>query len=369
MRKQNLQASVPAESSQRLATKNRIRLQRLCPTLLLAVTLTLFASFTVLPHRNQTESVSKMSSEDNDSTLSIIAWFNKNDTMTYWISEGNWKFEGTDTVKTLGVNTKVMVTVTDSTKNGYKMEYKFLKFSADTDVESKAQDFLQKTIQRLQDEVAGTTIKFRTNQEGKIIKYENLKEVEKRAKRVFDEIIQESSLMDSLASTGIKADALFRNMDAHELVQSYTEELEMLFQYHGYQFPLKETTLHEEATDTQYESDTYMSATVNPESYEYEVTVEINNYIPKEDLKQLLGGVIEVLIDKEDATALKKEMDTGFDEQVTEDAVRKEFLWMKYFPDGWPEEVISQQKTFVGHKGRLTQKYITWDYRSVGNPH
>ena len=363
MKKQNLQESAPAKTSRQSATKNRIGLQRLYPRLL-TVTLILFASFTTLPYYNQAEAAS---TEEENSALPIIAWFNERDTMTYWISESNWKFEGTDTVKTLGANTKVMITVTDSTKDGYQMEYKFLKFSTDTDAESKMQDFMQETIQRLQDEIVGTTIRFRTDEMGKIIQYDNLEEVEKQAKRVFDGIIQESSWMDKLNSTGIKADELFRNIDPGKLVQSYTEELEMLFQYHGYQFPLKETTLHEEATDTKYESDTYLSATIDPESYEYDIIIEINNYIPRKDIKQLLGGMVDMLMDEEDATAVKEDMNTGFDEQVTEDAVSKEILHMRYFPDGWPEEVISQQKIIIGNKGKMTQKHITWDERSVNN--
>lgn len=363
MKKQNLQESAPAKTSRQSATKNRIGLQRLYPRLL-TVTLILFASFTTLPYYNQAEAAS---TEEENSALPIIAWFNERDTMTYWISESNWKFEGTDTVKTLGANTKVMITVTDSTKEGYQMEYKFLKFSTDTDAESEMQNFMQETVQRLQDEIAGTTIRFRTDELGKIIQYDNLEEVEKQAKRVFDGIIQESSWMDKLNSTGIKADELFRNIDPSKLVQSYTEELEMLFQYHGYQFPLKETTLHEEATDTKYESDTYLSATIDPESYEYDIIIEINNYIPRKDIKQLLGGFVDMLMDKEDATTVKEDMNTGFDEQVTGDAVSKEILHMRYFPDGWPEEVISQQKIIIGNKGKMTQKYITWDERSVNN--
>ena len=364
MKKHNLQESVPAKTPQRSATQNRIGLPNLYSTRLWAICLILFASFTALPYCNQAKAAT---TEEEDSALPIVAWFNERDTMTYWISESNWKFEGTDTVKTLGANTKVMITVTDSTKEGYQMEYKFLKFSTDTDAESKMQDFMQETIQRLQDEIVGTTIRFRTDELGKIIQYDNLEEVEKQAKRVFDGIIQESSWMDKLNSTGIKADELFRNIDPSKLVQSYTEELEMLFQYHGYQFPLKETTLHEEATDTKYESDTYLSATIDPESYEYDIIIEINNYIPRKDIKQLLGGFVDMLMDKEDATTVKEDMDTGFDEQVTEDAVSKEFLHIKYFPDGWPQEVISQQKIIIGNKGKMTQKYITWDERSVRN--
>lgn len=61
-----------------------------------------------------------------DSTINIVGYFCKNDMLTYWITESEWKVAEGDTTRTGSVSTKVMLTVTDSTKNGYAMEYKFL---------------------------------------------------------------------------------------------------------------------------------------------------------------------------------------------------------------------------------------------------
>lgn len=35
--------------------------------------------------------------------------------------------------------------------------------------------------------------------------------------------------------------------------------------------------------------------------------------------------------------------------------------------DGWPQEVVSQNNISLGDRQKLKQKYITWDYRSVGH--
>ena len=41
-----------------------------------------------------------------DSMINVIGYFCKNDTIDYWISETEWKFNNGDTIKTAGVSTK-----------------------------------------------------------------------------------------------------------------------------------------------------------------------------------------------------------------------------------------------------------------------
>ena len=88
-------------------------------------------------------------------------------------------------------------------------------------------------------------------------------------------------------------------------------------------------------------------ANLDPETYEYELLFDVYSYIPREDLKS--------------------ELDAGFDEQVTEDAVNNSCFYLQYFPDGWPREVIYQEGVTIGDRGKLKQTYIEWDYRSVGH--
>ena len=89
--------------------------------------------------------------------------------------------------------------------------------------------------------------------------------------------------------------------------------------------------------------------------------------IPREDIKVLLGNLIEYFTDEESAKDVREGLDTEFDGQVTTDWVYNSYVRISYFNDGCPHEVVSQDNISLGDRQKLTQKYITWDYRSVGH--
>lgn len=302
-----------------------------------------------------------------DSAVAVIAWFNKRDTMTYWVNESTWEIDGKDTVKTAEAAMKVMLTVTDSTSKGYRMEYRFLEFAAGNAEDSEMRQLTQNVISKLQESTVGTAIRFRTDELGQITKYENLNEIRKQAKSVLEYTVSEMPFIDSLEAAGVDTRKLLKSIDTDAMVESYTEEIELMFQCHGGQFPAGEFSEHEDETDEQYASDTYMYVAENPDTYEYEILMDVNSYIPRDAVKTMLGDLVDALLDDGAAQEARENLDSEFDNQVTEDAVHNSYLYMKYFPDGWPEEIVSQEKTTIGDKGKLIQKYISWDYRSVGN--
>ena len=244
----------------------------------------------------------------DDSILPVIAWFSKRDTMTYWIHDNQWEVNGNDTVMTLGAAAKVMLTVTDSTKKGYDMEYTFLEFLFNDQIKSESQNIVGQATDILNDATVGTTIRFRTDQYGKIVKYYNLKDIRKQAKEVLAKAISKMPYADSLRAVGL-----------------------------------------------------------NPDTYEYGISADVYSYIPREDIKVLLGNLIEYFTDEESAKDVREGLDTEFDSQVTTDGVCNSYVRINYFNDGWPQEVVSQNNISLGDRQKLTQKYITWDYRSVGH--
>ena len=82
-----------------------------------------------------------------------------------------------------------------------------------------------------------------------------------------------------------------------------------------------------------------------------------------QDIKALFGNLIEYFTDEEAAKDVREGLDTEFDSQVTTDGD----VSISYFNDGWPQEVVSQDNISLGDRQKLKQKYITWDYRSVGH--
>ena len=90
---------------------------------------------------NVTLAANAMESQDEKTpTVDVIAYFTKRDTLDYLIQEGQWKFNGKDTVKIAGISTKVRLVVTDSTAKGYKMALS------------------------LSNDIVGTTLKFETDE-------------------------------------------------------------------------------------------------------------------------------------------------------------------------------------------------------------
>lgn len=303
----------------------------------------------------------------DDSILPVIAWFSKRDTMTYWIHDNQWEVNGKDTVMTLGAAAKVMFTVTDSTRKGYDMEYTFIEFVSDDQIKSEAQNLIGQVMDILNDATVGTTIRFRTDQYGKIVKYYNLKDIRKQAKEVLTKAISKMPYADSLRAVGLKLDKLMSMIDSDDLVDGYTEEIELLFNYHGDQYKIGETESHEDATKNEYASDTKTDIWLDPDTYEYGISADVYSYIPREDIKVLLGNLIDYFTDKESAKDVREGLDTEFDSQVTTDGVYNSYVRISYFNDGWPQEVVSQDNISLGDRQKLKQKYITWDYRSVGH--
>ena len=58
-------------------------------------------------------------------------------------------------------------------------------------------------------------------------------------------------------------------IDSDNLVDGYTEEIELLFNYQGSQYEIGETESHEDATENEYASDTKTDIWLDPDTYEY----------------------------------------------------------------------------------------------------
>ena len=95
--------------------------------------------------------------------------------------------------------------------------------------------------------------------------------------------------------------------------------------------------------------------------------VQDSSDVTVQDIKALFGNLIEYFTDEEAAKDVREGLDTEFDSQVTTDGVYNSYVSISYFNDGWPQEVVSQDNISLGDRQKLKQKYITWDYRSVGH--
>lgn len=173
---------------------------------------------------------------DVDSTVSVIGWFSKCDTLEYWILQGEWKIDGADTLKTTGIATKVRIVVTDSTSEGYKMDYTFLEIEGDTIENSPLNNIQNRITEKLGRKIIGHTVHFETDELGEITRITNLDKIKKQVKSLFNSAMSELASIPEIKEVkkyGIDITKLADKIDSDQLVEGYLEELKLMFLHHG----------------------------------------------------------------------------------------------------------------------------------------
>lgn len=300
--------------------------------------------------------------DSQDSTINVIAWFNKHDTVTYRVNESAWRLNGTDTVLTASYSMIARINVVDSTSNGYKMDYTFLDFPTDTlpDSASAIEKFQNQITARLARKIVGTTVHFETDEYGRITKYNNLGQIKKQARLLFKEAMNEFAKIpeiQGLKEMGFDVKKYTKNVDTDKLVDGYLEELNMLFMYHGLSMQPGENTEHEDATDNQYENTTFTSATVDADDGTYSIVQDVTSILPQSELKEMVGGIVESFSND----SITDSFNENFDAQVNVDCTYEDYLKIDYMVNGWPYSVVRQKATMIGNRGKVKQTVISID--------
>lgn len=309
-----------------------------------------------------------------DSVVNVVAYFCKGDTCEYWIYENEWKVDGKDTVKTLGVSTQVRLVVNDSTSKGYKMSYTFLDVKADSVGDNFRDKMMVMLAERTAKSVIGTTINFETDEYGSITKIANLSQIKKQAKALFKASMKDIASMPIMQemkkAIGLDFMKIGNQANTDEVVEGYLEELKLLFAYHGSQYVVGEHHEHEDATKDSNANDTYINASLEKNG-NYTISYEVVNVIPKETVKEVMGGLMGAFTeglkgkkteDGKDHDGNIKDLDDEFkkeiDKAAAQDAQTSEYLSVTCFDDGWPSSVLKQNKTVIAGRGKLKQKLI-----------
>lgn len=313
----------------------------------------------------QTNSQQENDIASQDSTIAVVGYFSKNDTLIYWINQSNWRLSPSDTIKTAGVSTKVRLTVVDSTSTGYKMDYTFLEVRGDSVVYSSQDNYqttLNTLVEKLSKKIVGTTIHFETDEFGSITKFNNLSQIKRQAKSLFKEYMKELLQMPEIVGLkkefNIDIKKMVKDVDSDKLIDGYLEELKLLFLCHGNVYDIGQSHTHEDATATTYENDTYFTNTFDSSDYTYSITSEVINIIPKSSLKDMVGGIVELM----NNDSVTESFNNGFDTQVNEDAIYDSYFSSDFLAHGWPYRIVNQSTITVGGSGKSNQTYITLDY-------
>lgn len=296
-----------------------------------------------------------------DSTINVISYFCKNDTMDYRIEELEQKINGNDTTLNHYIREDFRLIVRDSTSNGYKLEYSSL---GNYEMEGDEVEFWNKTVLEKVAELSSKQhVIFTIDELGNLQHIENWRDI----KKTMQEGIK--ILCDSLYANNPKLDSVMpRNRLEMSLNQQYSteqnlwsayEELQLLFGIHGKAFTIGR---HETKDDSGYPSVTNL--VVSYGSYDDEDQIEGDYYIagkttqtiPAEDVETLAKGRLFGLLSDE-AVKVMQEVDIKSqleDAQIT--ILEAYFL----FFNGWPCDMTKQNVMKMNGAEHITTKHIEW---------
>jgi hypothetical protein len=268
---------------------------------------------------------------ETDSLVRIIGWFNKTDTLEYAYNLVVAEVVNGDTTIVNASGNEFRICVIDSTKNGYVMEY------VPTDVWSSDTTSVQGEITLLAARKAlGFKTRFSTDEMGSFREIINWKEVYKNVVAIQDKCINQIFFEHPELYAHQNIDELKKKLkeNAEKMCGSKEKATEMfanlglLFNFHGRELPVGESTLEKDGVSYYYQA--HAGALEDEEDsneYEYQLYCEIKQ---KED----------------DGSLISYHYDYA------------------YFDDGWPRSVTATVVEEQEGKTILTQHRIDWVYKA-----
>lgn len=303
--------------------------------------------------------------KDNaDSTINVIAYFCKNDTMKYQRTQRKFVIQGNDTVKNeLKLNEEFMIIVRDSTPNGYKMEFIPLKEEFDS---TQNEEFDSNIINSLSNKFKNQRAIFTTDEYGVVKGIDNWKEIRDRLKDCI------KTLMDSLYSKDLSIDSfmprsrfeplLLLTYSTEEGIMKAYDELSMLFSLHGSSFNIGRTVVDETEKDSCVTTVLVGYEPYDEYSFEddYNVRgVSVQKFSVDETLN-MMGGVLSLLLEDKLADKTNKIMKDSLKTGATVTTLEDFFI----FYNGWPCMMRTQKIIEFGGRKEIRSDETEWTYRS-----
>lgn len=299
-----------------------------------------------------------------DSTIAVVAYFWKGDTMKY---VGTHTVQTVDNGDTLSSDTtfseEFMIVVLDSTAKGYKME--FIPISSEFKVDP-TDDVANMMMPVLQDYFKDLKVVFTTDEYGTLKGIDNWKEVRDRMKGgikiVLDSLYSPTDGLDKFMPRNQLEGLLTLMYSTEAGVLKACDELTTLFLLHGNVFDIGRTTVDDTDKDSSF---TMLYVGYEPLD-EYGTELDYNIFgttvtrYTAEEAGDMLGGVFNVLLKDTIAGGLNKIMKDSLDFGMTVTQLEDYHL----FFNGWPKLMRTQRVVKFGPRTKITTDEIDWKYRS-----
>lgn len=303
-----------------------------------------------------------------DSVINVVAYFCKNDTTVYTSTSKKWKVIDGDTTKVYQLKERFRLVVTDSTSDGYKLEYTPLSYHYDGDAD-RADNALMGTLWNLTKDIRAI---FVTDEMGTIQHLENWREVrdamKKSFKTVFDTLYADNPGMDSIIPRKRFEATIMLIYNTEENIIGAYEDMGTLFGLHGRQLNIGTT----EADDnSSYPAHTRI--TTGYEDYpdeeqafdgDFSVAASTVTTVSKEETVELVGNVFGVLMEDSIASKVDQVFKENLKENVKDNLSITNLEDYHYFFNGWPRLMRTQKVVkFMTHQ-QVEEQTIEWGERS-----
>ncbi|MCR5568821.1 MAG: hypothetical protein K6G31_06055 [Paludibacteraceae bacterium] len=281
-----------------------------------------------------------------DSTVNVVAYFNKGDTVIYEYTHMNPKYIGKDTLYDVYLVSKFQLSVLSASDDkGYRLEYTPINCTYAPDSllteTGKLGVKMAKAIERIAFKMKPI---FVMDEYGSLKKIENSKEIMSKWKKAVDIAVktmydEEPNLEKLIKKKAMKESMLAVANTEADLWKLY-EEVILLFAYHGQAFGMKDTTV------TNVTGSTYVySGKDQPDEYgtdeDYVVFAKQTTNIPSETVKSFVGEKLEQLVGKDMIDSLNSivaKSDGWPDLEMTNTHI------IRYWFNGWPKETTTVKK-------------------------
>lgn len=262
-----------------------------------------------------------------DSLVRVIGWFSKTDTLEYQFSQVVGEIVNGDTTIIDGSGGDFRICVTDSTKNGYKMEMVY------TDVWKRDTLSLEGQMALTASRMAlGSKVLFSTDEMGVFQGVDNWKERYKTGLDIMKKLIDSSYFHHpELYARQSKEELMKRVKEQYDEVAGTKEKMTklftpliLLFSFHGHDFPVGEYTAEKDGTSCYY---------------------------------QVHAGALE---NDEDSNENEYQMYIKLVEKEDDGSQTSYYYEYAYFDDGWPRSVFSTVVEEQAGKTIITQYHIDW---------
>ena len=160
-----------------------------------------------------------------DSVVNIIAYFSKNDTLTYVYDYQEMSVDNGDTVSVRKLSRDISIVVTDSTENGYMLELISTDIHADKNIKKS---FFEK---KFFESIKGEKVIVKLDEYGALQGISNWKELYDKGKTLLND---EANTTDKETLKGLKR--MFDNtIKSEQGMMGMFPELDLLFGSHGIQ--------------------------------------------------------------------------------------------------------------------------------------